>query len=91
MRPIRTSLAILLVSLPVSGVDPQKPALDGGKSYAEIRVLDDETDRGVPLAELETVNGFTFVTDNAGRVASIKCSAILRRSPRNFTRLPATP
>jgi len=37
--------------------------------YAEIRVTDAATGRGVPLVELETVNGLTFVTDNAGRVA----------------------
>lgn len=37
--------------------------------YTEIRVLDAATRRGVPLAELETVNGLTFVTDNAGRAA----------------------
>lgn len=37
--------------------------------YAEIQVVDAETGRGVPLVELETVNGLTFVTDNAGRVA----------------------
>jgi hypothetical protein len=32
-------------------------------------VIDAATGRGVPLAELETVNGLRFVTDNAGRVA----------------------
>lgn len=37
--------------------------------YAEIRVIDAETGRGVPLVELETVNALKFVTDNAGRVA----------------------
>lgn len=37
--------------------------------YAEIRVTDAATGRGVPLVELETVNGLKFVTDNAGRVA----------------------
>ncbi len=37
--------------------------------YAEIRVLDAATGRGVPLVELVTVNSLTFVTDNAGRVA----------------------
>lgn len=37
--------------------------------WAEIRVVDAATGRGVPLAVLETVNGLTFVTDNAGRVA----------------------
>jgi hypothetical protein len=37
--------------------------------WAEIRVLDAATGRGVPLVELETVNGLKFVTDNAGRIA----------------------
>jgi hypothetical protein len=37
--------------------------------YAEIRVVDAETGRGVPLVELTTVNQLKFVTDNAGRVA----------------------
>jgi hypothetical protein len=37
--------------------------------YAEIRVVDESTGRGVPLVELETVNSVKFVTDNAGRVA----------------------
>ncbi len=32
-------------------------------------MIDAATGRGVPLAELETVNGLRFVTDNAGRVA----------------------
>ena len=40
-----------------------------GLPYAEIRVLDAETGRGIPLAELVTVNQLRFVTDNAGRVA----------------------
>src|SRR4051812_3156207 len=39
------------------------------KGWAEIRVIDSATGRGVPLVELETVNGVKFVTDNAGRVA----------------------
>jgi hypothetical protein len=37
--------------------------------WAEIRVLDADTKRGVPLVQLETVNGLSFVTDNAGRIA----------------------
>jgi hypothetical protein len=37
--------------------------------WAEVRVADAATGRGVPLVELETVNGLLFVTDNAGRVA----------------------
>jgi hypothetical protein len=45
------------VYVPVAGV------------WAEIRVVDAVTGRGVPLVELQTVNGLKFVTDNAGRVA----------------------
>jgi hypothetical protein len=45
-----------------------RPAGPAGRC-AEIRVTDAATGRGVPLAELETVNGLRFVTDNAGRVA----------------------
>jgi len=41
-------------------------AADG---WAEIRVVDAATGRGVPLVELETVNHVRFVTDNAGRIA----------------------
>src|SRR5215471_11924841 len=37
--------------------------------HAEIRVIDADTGRGLPLVELETVNRLNFVTDNAGRVA----------------------
>ncbi len=35
----------------------------------EIKVLDDQTGRGVPLVELETVNHLKFLTDSAGRAA----------------------
>jgi hypothetical protein len=38
-------------------------------AYAEIRVVDADTGRGVPLAELTTTNNLRFVTDNAGRIA----------------------
>ncbi|MFM7076263.1 MAG: beta-ketoacyl synthase N-terminal-like domain-containing protein, partial [Planctomycetaceae bacterium] len=38
-------------------------------AWAEIRVVDADTGRGVPLAELRTVHGLLFVTDDAGRVA----------------------
>lgn len=37
--------------------------------WAELRVVDEETGRGVPLVELETVNALRLVTDNAGRIA----------------------
>ncbi|MDX1969153.1 MAG: hypothetical protein SFV23_18395 [Planctomycetaceae bacterium] len=42
---------------------------DFNRRWAEIRVIDRESKRGVPLVELETVNGLRFVTDNAGRIA----------------------
>lgn len=35
----------------------------------ELRVLDEETGRGVPLVEVETTNRIKYVTDSAGRVA----------------------
>ena len=37
--------------------------------YAEIRVVDTDTNRGIPLVELSTVNDVRFVTDSAGRIA----------------------
>ena len=41
----------------------------GESPCAELRVIDAETKRGLPLIELTTVNDIKFVTDNAGRVA----------------------
>lgn len=55
-------LAVALSS--ARGVDPPT-----NRVWAEIRVTDAATGHGVPLVELETVNGVRFVTDNAGRVA----------------------
>jgi hypothetical protein len=50
--------------------DPQPTSWAGAAGiWAEIKVIDGDTGRGLPLVELETVNGLTFVTDNAGRVA----------------------
>ncbi len=39
------------------------------RQYAEVRVLDAQSGRSVPLVELETVHHVRFVTDNSGRVA----------------------
>jgi hypothetical protein len=47
-------------------------ALLADPAFAEIRVTDAATGRGVPLVELETVHGVRFVTDNAGRVAFLE-------------------
>lgn len=43
-------------------------AVEAG-GYFQIQVVDDQTGRGVPLVELETVNHLRMVTDSAGRVA----------------------
>lgn len=59
------ALVTLSISLSLASAQPPKPA----EIWAEIRVIDSATGRGVPLVELETVNSLTFVTDNAGRVA----------------------
>ena len=62
---ISSGLSVLL--LPASeAVDPEPVK---GNAYAEIRVIDAATGRGVPLVELVTVNDLRFITDNAGRVA----------------------
>ncbi len=40
-----------------------------GHDYFTIRVVDEATDRGVPLVELKTVNNVRYYTDSAGVVA----------------------
>lgn len=45
------------------GAAPETPV------FFQIQVVDDQTGRGVPLVELETVNHLRFITDSAGRVA----------------------
>jgi hypothetical protein len=42
---------------------------DEPSRYFAIRVIDEQTGRGVPLVELTTVNNLRYVTDNAGLVA----------------------
>ena len=54
---------MILAAFAPGGTAAEPPA------WAEIRVVDSATGRGVPLVELETVHGLRFVTDNAGRVA----------------------
>ena len=50
-------------------------AVRGGAAdnpYFQIKVVDDQTGRGVPLVELETVNHLRFYTDSAGVVAFLE-------------------
>src|SRR5262245_18025521 len=55
------NVAVLTLLLAVGENDPQRP-------FA-IEVIDEQTGRGVPLVELTTTSGVTFVTDSAGLVA----------------------
>lgn len=41
-------------------------------AWFEIRCVDAQTGRGIPLVELETVNHLRFVSDNAGRIAFLE-------------------
>ncbi|HOL93140.1 MAG TPA: hypothetical protein PLH79_02225 [bacterium] len=49
---------------PLSGFGQEKAS-----PYFQIRVIDEQTGRGVPLVELETVNNILYVTDSNGIVA----------------------
>ncbi|MFM7540092.1 MAG: hypothetical protein ACKO9Z_10575 [Planctomycetota bacterium] len=64
-------MKLFLPLLPLITLLTSAPNKAGGQPshWAEIQVIDDQTGRGVPLVELETVNSMIFVTDNAGRVA----------------------
>ncbi len=64
MSPLIPAIAALL--LPVCA---QPPVPRASRDPFEIRIVDEATGRGVPLAEVETVNHLRFVTDNAGRIA----------------------
>ena len=44
-------------------------ALGAAEQYFAIEVVDDQTGRGVPLVQLETVNNRRYFTDSAGLVA----------------------
>ncbi|MGE5190978.1 MAG: hypothetical protein ACM3U2_00660 [Deltaproteobacteria bacterium] len=60
---------LVLVCRPMHARSGDDRAARRESAWAEIRVVDAATGRGVPLVELETVNSLRFVTDNAGRVA----------------------
>src|SRR5262245_42376984 len=70
---MRRMACLLMTTLAMAASGDVAPNPQPGDSknglWAEFRVLDAGTGRGVPLVELETVNHLKFVTDNAGRVA----------------------
>src|SRR4051794_29036815 len=60
---LKTILAASVILL-ISSTTVASPA-----DYFAIQIVDDQTGRGVPLVELETVNNKTFYTDSGGYVA----------------------
>lgn len=58
-------LLVLLLIPPTSGAPDDKPALP----HFTIRVVDAQTNRGIPLVELETTNHIKYVTDSNGIAA----------------------
>jgi hypothetical protein len=60
---VLVSALLILVSL-VVGSEAERD-----NRYFYIKVVDQETDRGVPLVELKTVNGIRLYTDSAGVAA----------------------
>ncbi len=64
----RVSL-VLLTLAPAAASGPSAPATAPANPYFEIRVVDEQTGRGVPLVELTTTYHARYVTDSAGRIA----------------------
>ena len=70
--PLSAHLASMLAGalLVAGGALAEVRAADvAGNPYFIIRVVDAQTDRGVPLVELETVNHLTHISDSAGIIA----------------------
>ena len=64
LTTLRTIFLLFLLSWSVSSAFTQEKI-----DFFQIRVIDEETDRGVPLIELETVNNIRYVTDSSRIVA----------------------
>ncbi|MBI3875293.1 MAG: hypothetical protein HY300_04915, partial [Verrucomicrobia bacterium] len=77
MKPPRaTGLLVFLLAL---------RAFAAPQDYFQIKVVDAQTGRGVPLVELETVNHLRFYTDSAGVVAFYE-PALMNRDVFFFVR-----
>lgn len=68
--PLRLTMkqAVIAVSLTVTVFGRDSLAADQ-PDLCEIQVIDESTQRGVPMVSLTTVDDVTYITDNAGRVA----------------------
>jgi len=60
---------IIVVCLLMSTLAPADTPPSSSPRPFRIQVVDSQTGRGVPLIELTTVNGISFVTDSAGLIA----------------------
>lgn len=64
-----TSMVVWLCALTGFAIAYQSAPRDAKSKYAAIRIVDKQTKQGVPLVELESVNGQQWVSDNAGYIA----------------------
>ncbi|MCA9168268.1 MAG: hypothetical protein KDB23_11390 [Planctomycetales bacterium] len=72
------SLCQCVVGLVALTITTEIRAEERAATFAEIQVVDQETERGVPLVTLRTVDHQEFVTDSAGRVAIVD-ESLMRR------------
>ncbi len=64
LRLLTNALSVLLMTSAATTADESAPV-----KYSGIQVIDSETQRGVPMVSLTTVDDVTYITDNAGWVA----------------------
>lgn len=69
---MRDASSLWMVLILVSGMRSSLPAEEGAvgpEHFFRIRVVDEQTGRGIPLVEMETVHHVRFVTDSNGLIA----------------------
>jgi hypothetical protein len=69
MLRISVSPSIFVLMWLLTGVGRADPAPPDPASYFAVEVVDDQSGRGVPMVELRTTYGTSYVTDSAGLVA----------------------
>jgi hypothetical protein len=69
LDPRIIATAAILASTGLNAADSQLAHHTSTNPFFQIQVVDDQTSRGIPLVELETVNHLRYITDSAGRVA----------------------
>jgi hypothetical protein len=68
-RGVHHALATIVVASALLSAIPLSKAASPAQGYHQIQVVDSQTDRGVPLVELDTVDRVRYVTDSAGCIA----------------------